>query len=71
VVPESPEQPISLEKEDVLLLCTDGLWSLAADHEIQESLTAKTLQDSCRHLVQMAKDRGGPDNITLQAIRIK
>jgi len=70
VVPESPEQPISLEKADVLVLCTDGLWSLVTEDEIQKALSAKTLEESCRRLVQLAKDRGGPDNITLQTVRI-
>ena len=70
VVPESPEQPITLEKGDVLVLCTDGLWSLVTEDEIQQTLSAKTLKETCLRLVQIAKDRGGPDNITLQTIRI-
>lgn len=70
VVPESPEQPISLEPADIVLLCTDGLWSVVSEEEIQSCLQAKTLETACQNLVQLAKDRGGPDNITLQTVRI-
>ncbi len=71
VAPESPDQPISLEKGDILVLCTDGLWSLVSEDEMQICLQVKTLEEACRRLVQLAKDRGGPDNITLQTIRIQ
>jgi serine/threonine protein phosphatase PrpC len=70
IAPESPEQPISLEKGDVLLLCTDGLWTLVSDSEMQASLAANQLDEACQDLVKKAKARGGPDNITLQALRI-
>ena len=70
VPPESPEQPISLESGDALLLCTDGLWSLVSDQEIQAAIGAKTLAVACRHLVEQAKERGGTDNITLEIARV-
>jgi len=69
VVPEVLEQPIALEKGDVLVLCTDGLWSLINEQELQSALSSD-LNQSCRKLVAMAKERGGPDNITVQIARV-
>jgi protein phosphatase len=69
VVPEVLEQPITLEKGDVLLLCTDGLWSLITEQELQSALSTD-LNQSCRKLITLAKERGGPDNITVQIARL-
>lgn len=69
VAPEILEQPIELEKGDVLVLCTDGLWSLVSESEIQSALSAE-LEQSCRKLIALAKERGGPDNITVQIARV-
>jgi PPM family protein phosphatase len=70
LTPESPEQPISLEKGDVLLLCTDGLWTMVSESEMQTALAGDRLDEACQDLVEEAKARGGPDNITLQVLRI-
>jgi protein phosphatase len=70
VVPESPQLPMQLEKGDALVLCTDGLWSLVSDNEIHGALAAGTLYRACQALIQIAKDRGGPDNITVQMVRM-
>jgi protein phosphatase len=69
ILPESPEQPIALEKGDALLLCTDGLWSMVNQNEMQRALAGGTLEQACQDLVQMAKQRGAPDNITIQTVR--
>ena len=70
VSPESPEGPISLEPGDTIVLCTDGLWSLVSDAEIEDALGASDLQDACAALVDLARTRGGPDNITVQILRL-
>jgi serine/threonine protein phosphatase PrpC len=70
ITPESPEQPMSLEVGDVLLLCTDGLWTAVSDEELKAALAGDRLDGACQHLVEKAKARGGPDNITLQVLRI-
>jgi PPM family protein phosphatase len=68
--PESPEQPIVLEKGDYLVLCTDGLWSLINEDEIKKIASAGTADQACELLVRMAKDRGAPDNVTVQIVRV-
>jgi len=70
ITPESPEEPFPLESGNVLVLCTDGLWGLLNDHEIQEMVIGKDTQGICHSLVETAKKRGGPDNITVQVLRL-
>jgi PPM family protein phosphatase len=70
ILPDFPDDPISLEKDDVLVLCTDGLWSLVSESEIQSTVAATNLGAACQSLVEVAKQRGGPDNITVQMLRL-
>lgn len=49
----------------ILLLCSDGLWSLVPDHLILEIIHQSTsVQAACEALVQAANEAGGPDNIS-------
>jgi PPM family protein phosphatase len=68
--PETPEHAIELQKGDVLILCTDGLWSLLSENEIRSVVSGSEPPEACRALIQMTKDRGGPDNITVQVLRL-
>jgi len=70
VTPDCPAEPVSLESGDVLVLCTDGLWGLLTESEIQTAVAGKSAAEICDHLVDTAKRRGGPDNITMQVVRI-
>jgi len=70
IVPDIPVEPVSIKKGDILVLCTDGLWGLLSDKEICAMVAEKKPAEACHELVQMAKDRGAPDNITVQVIRI-
>jgi protein phosphatase len=70
VMPDSPESPVALEEGDSLVLCTDGLWSLVAEQELAAVIRANTPTESCLALVNMALDRGGPDNITVFVLRV-
>jgi protein phosphatase len=64
------EQPLSLASNDILLLCTDGLHGLVRDPELLEMAQNRAPGDACRDLVELAKQRGGFDNITVQILRI-
>jgi serine/threonine protein phosphatase PrpC len=70
ISPETPQHPITLQKGDVLVLCTDGLWSLLSEYEIHGIVTSNDPPEACRALIKLAKDRGGPDNITVQVVRL-
>jgi serine/threonine protein phosphatase PrpC len=69
--PDTPLQPLPLQNGDTLLLCTDGLWGLVNDEELQRTVSRHTPGDACRELVGLARQRGGPDNITLQLLRFR
>jgi PPM family protein phosphatase len=70
ILPHIPEQPVALEENDVLILCTDGLWSLVGDQDLLPIAQTQPLADGCARLVKMALQRGGPDNITVQLLRV-
>jgi serine/threonine protein phosphatase PrpC len=70
ISPETSEHPMVLQTGDALVLCTDGMWSLLGDNEIEKVVTANAPPEACRTLIKMTKDRGGPDNITVQIIRL-
>jgi protein phosphatase len=59
------------ESGDVLLLTSDGLTRYASDLQIAEIvLRATSLDEACESLIQMAKERGGADNITCVLVRL-
>ena len=54
-----------LNKGDWLLLCTDGLSNLLDDQEILfEVVHGQDKQKCCQRLLDIAKGRGAPDNVT-------
>jgi serine/threonine protein phosphatase PrpC len=56
----------TLECDDILLLCTDGLYNMLSHEMIQEILSSNPLAESaCRKLVDLANENGGKDNITV------
>jgi len=70
IVPHFPDHPVTLEKDDILLLCTDGLWGLVGNPELASVARAHPPAEACQKLVNLALERGGPDNITLLLLRI-
>jgi len=67
---EFPETPVALENGDTLLVCTDGLHGLVRDREMGEIAGSHSPREACRRLVEMAKERGGFDNITVQILHL-
>jgi PPM family protein phosphatase len=61
--------PVETFPGDCLLLCTDGLWSVVSDDEVAAA-SVSAPADCCAALVKLARERGGPDNITLQVLRV-
>lgn len=51
--------------EDRLLLCTDGLYDYLSSDEIAQLLLIPALNEAAQQLVELAKQRGGHDNITV------
>jgi protein phosphatase len=55
---------------DILLLCSDGLHGLVENEEMARHFSTKSLKAAVDDLIELARERGGPDNITALAIRI-
>ena len=70
VAVETPELPIPLKAGETLMLCTDGLWGQLTDLELQRTVVQNSPATACRALVNLARERGGPDNITVQLLRV-
>lgn len=61
---------VPLAAGDSLLLCTDGLTGTALDEELQEILSAcDDGAAALQRLLELAKSRGAPDNVTAVLIR--
>jgi PPM family protein phosphatase len=70
IFPDVPETPQPLQSGDVLVLCSDGLWGVVGDQVVESAVSAKKVSDAAAALIERAKALGGPDNITLQILRI-
>ncbi|HEV7559523.1 MAG TPA: protein phosphatase 2C domain-containing protein, partial [Kofleriaceae bacterium] len=62
---------VTLKRGDRLLLCSDGLHDyFPAEDEIAQRLSAEAPGDALAEMVELAKTRGGHDNITGIAVHI-
>lgn len=63
-------QKVALELDDVIVLCTDGLYRDVKPQELADVLLPELeMEEACRSLVDLANSRGGHDNITVVAAR--
>jgi protein phosphatase len=63
------QQPLA--PGDVLVLCSDGLHGQIEAADIALAVTRVPLQTACDKLVGLANTRGGPDNITIIAVKVE
>lgn len=74
VAPEIVHEP--LQDGDLFLLCSDGLIRVVEDAEMEAALVALdpgldgALQATVDGLVELANQRGGPDNVTIALARV-
>jgi len=60
-----------VQREDALILCSDGLSSVVSSDEIADVVSGESsICTACDRLVGLANERGGPDNITIVLARI-
>jgi serine/threonine protein phosphatase PrpC len=71
LIMDSPGKPQPLVSEDVLLICSDGLWGQIRDSEILETVANQNAEKAGRALIDLARERGGPDNITVAILRLR
>jgi PPM family protein phosphatase len=70
ITPHVPEQPVLLQSNDILILCTDGLWSLIGELDLAQVAMTHAPAEACAKLIQMALERGAPDNVTVVILRV-
>jgi PPM family protein phosphatase len=70
VEPEIHEYPVRVG--DIFLLCSDGLCDMVDDEDIGMAVQtfAANLEMAAHHLVQMANDNGGRDNVSVILVRV-
>lgn len=65
-------RPVTLEKDDILLLATDGVYEHVSGRFIAETVTgaAGDLDGAARTIAEEAERQGSPDNLTVQIVRV-
>lgn len=62
---------LALQHDDMLLLCSDGLWEMVRNEDLRKELSEKkSLQNICNALIDMANEHGGEDNITAIVVHV-
>ncbi|MEG0919624.1 MAG: Stp1/IreP family PP2C-type Ser/Thr phosphatase [Anaerovoracaceae bacterium] len=63
---------IGIEKDDVILLCTDGLYGEIQDDVILKNIIEeKNMTKLANKLIEIANEAGGKDNVTAVCITVK
>lgn len=62
---------LQVQREDVLVVCSDGLSSAVSSSDIAGVVSAEAeVSAACNRLVDLANERGGLDNITIILARV-
>lgn len=62
---------VALRRNDIILLCSDGLWKLVEDSEIAAALgTSSTLQDMHANLFELLEKKAHHDNVSVILARV-
>lgn len=65
LIPSIDRITTPLQQHDRLILCSDGLWSVIADAEIEKLARDADAETACSRLVNTANASGTPDNLTV------
>ncbi|HEX4228682.1 MAG TPA: Stp1/IreP family PP2C-type Ser/Thr phosphatase [Bryobacteraceae bacterium] len=71
VAADFSNEPVRLQDSDAIVLSSDGLHGLITSEELRATVQTQSAYAACRTLVNLARQRGGPDNITVQILRIR
>ncbi len=65
---DEPVGTLELQKDDRLIICSDGLFDSMSDEEIGEIAKNGDVQNCVNSLIDEANRRGGNDNVTVQMV---
>jgi PPM family protein phosphatase len=65
LIPSIDRITTPLQQFDRLIVCSDGLWSVIPDAEIEKLTRDADAETACRLLIETANARGTPDNLTV------
>lgn len=69
---EAEVHKVHLQPEDMILLCSDGLYRYLEDNEMRDMLLSELEPlEVCRSFIELANFRGGADNITAIVARLE
>ena len=68
--PEIDRYELDLIPGDQLILCSDGLTRHVTDEEISNAVDSLNPELATEHLIELANDRGGEDNISVAVLQI-
>jgi PPM family protein phosphatase len=68
LVPDVLAEPLVIDRDDALVMCSDGLHDLLEDWEIGRVVSGREPAEAAAELVRLAVERGGHDNITVAVI---
>lgn len=60
---------VPIQEQDVILLCSDGLWGVVPEEIIKSIAESMPPQKAVDRLIQLANQYGGPDNISVSIAR--
>jgi protein phosphatase len=63
-------EPFPVRDGDCFVLCSDGLSDPVSDEEIKHAVLSAEPASACDQLIELAKERGGHDNITVGALKL-
>jgi serine/threonine protein phosphatase PrpC len=61
---------VALEKDDILLQCSDGLYDSVLDDEILGAVIKYHPGETCKRLIELAERRQASDNVSVQIIQV-
>lgn len=65
IAPSLWQRPLEVRAGDRFVLASDGLHDLVTDDEVRALAVENAPDQACRRLVELAKARGGHDNVTV------
>ncbi len=64
-------EPLPIRLADRFLVCSDGLYDRIEDIEIRNIALSRNATEACETLIELAKERGGYDNITVAIVNLE